>query len=268
MDSKPQFERIDTALRTLGREIEELRAVLETGDAPAVGVRRTEEILPAIAFLSLPPALQEDRLLKAVLRCAMHVTAAGGAGISLYDPNRELLIFTAADGEGAEGVVGQTVPIEGSVTGMAFVTGEIQSSAPLYKETSEQTGVDYRSVMVAPLIVDEDAIGTLGVVNKIGEEMFSNEDIEAFRYFAELAAIVVQQRRREENLRRWIKESSSEERTGEESDFGPPLSDSERRVMETAVDVARTLSQRPEFVDPLTQMLRSLATMGAPQPNA
>src|SRR5664280_3776248 len=84
-----------------------------------------------VAYLALTPALDEDALLQTLLKCAMHVVGAGGAGLTLVDPRKQKLVFRAAIGDGAEGIIGQEVPLKGSRHGLAFATGEVQSDTCL-----------------------------------------------------------------------------------------------------------------------------------------
>ena len=115
----------------------------------------------------------QNELLTSVLNCAMHTVDAEGAGLTLYDEEKGKLIFKAAVGIGSENIIGAEVPIEGSVHGMAFRSGQIQSQTPEFKDIEEKTDAVYKSVMVAPLIDDEDNIGTISVVNKQGQDYFN-----------------------------------------------------------------------------------------------
>lgn len=142
----------------------------------------------------------KDKLLDMILRCAMYVVQAGGAGLTIFDKNVNKLVFRAAVGDGAEGVIGYEVPLEGSQHGLAFATGEIQSSTPMHSGIEKKSNVDFKNVLVAPLIVGEDAIGTISAVNKQKDNHFTPEDMAAYQLFSELAAQVVQQRLREETV--------------------------------------------------------------------
>jgi hypothetical protein len=49
------------------------------------------------AFLALGPTLEEDALLHTILKCAMHATGAGGAGLTLLDAKTRKLVFRAGN---------------------------------------------------------------------------------------------------------------------------------------------------------------------------
>jgi GAF domain-containing protein len=155
-------------------------------------------------YLALAPALGDDALLHNVLRCVMHVVGAGGAGLTLFDPRKQRLVFRAALGDGAEGIVGQEVPLKGSQHGLAFATGEVQAATPIYHKIESAARARFRNVLVAPMMVAGEGVGTLSAVNKKGADHFSREDMGAIRLFADLAAVVVRQRHREQLLRKDI----------------------------------------------------------------
>jgi GAF domain-containing protein len=157
-----------------------------------------------VAYLALTPALDEDALLQTLLKCAMHVVGAGGAGLTLLDPRKRKLVFRAAIGDGAEGIIGQEVPLKGSRHGLAFATGEVQNDTPLYTGIEKATRAHFRNVLVAPLQVAGEGVGTISAVNKEGGGHFDTKDMAAYKLFADLAAVVVRQRCREQVLRRGL----------------------------------------------------------------
>jgi len=155
-------------------------------------------------YLAIGPKIEEDQLLNMILGCAMYSVNAGGAGMTIYDSKKEKLIFRAAVGDGAEGILGYEIPLEGSQHGLAFATGDIQSSTPLHNTIEEKAKAKFKNVLVAPLFVDNEGVGTMSAVNKLDGNHFSPEDMEAYKLFSDLAALVVRQRLREEVLKNLI----------------------------------------------------------------
>jgi GAF domain-containing protein len=188
------------------------------------------------AFLAVEPALEEDALLPVLLRCAMHVTDAGGAGLTLFDADRRRLVFRAAVGDGSENILGYEVPLEGSIHGLAFATGEIQAATPLHTQVATTVGVAFRSVLVAPLIVNGEPIGTMSAVNKRSAEQFTSRDMEAYKWFSDLAAIVVRQHLRHRVLLRAIEGGRAD---APEGLSGLVLLDQDRRLLQIVSQIAR-----------------------------
>ena len=124
------------------------------------------------AYLALTPALDEDALLHTLLECARHVVGAGGAGLTLLDAQKKRLVFRAAVGDGARGILGQEVPLKGSRHGLAFATGEVQNNTPSYAGIEKQAQAKFRNVLVAPLLVSGETVGTIQRRQQTGRRPF------------------------------------------------------------------------------------------------
>ena len=201
-----RLKRVERHLGLLAAEIArlrhqaaELRPKTKIANTPPNSAKET-----LVAYLALTPALDEDALLQTLLKCAMQVVGAGGAGLTLLDPRKRKLVFRAAIGDGAEGIIGQEVPLKGSRHGLAFATGEVQADTPLHASVEKAARARFRNVLVAPLQIAGESVGTISAVNKQEAGHFSAEDMAAYKLFADLAAVVVRQRCREQVLRRGL----------------------------------------------------------------
>ncbi len=201
MNPTYKFTDLERQLRALTRSFASFRRQFITSGS-ARGTAGSRETHHRVAgYLALSPALGDDALLQNVLRCVMHVVQAGGAGLTLLDPRRKRLVFRAALGDGAEGIIGQEVPLKGSQHGLAFATGEVQAATPIYRNIEKAARAKFHNVLVAPMLVAGEGVGTLSAVNKVGGDHFAAEDLAAIKLFADLAAVVVRQRCREQILR-------------------------------------------------------------------
>ncbi|MBU2490042.1 MAG: hypothetical protein KKA60_11690, partial [Proteobacteria bacterium] len=136
MSVSQRLQRLEEISSRLAQEISALKREAAEAD-PTPGREPEGSAGPASAlalYLSLGQGYEKDALLRMILECAMHTVHAGGAGLTLLDPKKDRLVFQAAVGDGAEGIIGYEVPLEGSRHGLAFATGEIQSSTPIHKE--------------------------------------------------------------------------------------------------------------------------------------
>jgi GAF domain-containing protein len=206
MNATRPLRKVERQLEILAAEIARLRKQsAEAGPAAKSHRIQADHGRDAVlAYLALTPAVDEDALLQMLLRCAMGVVGAGGAGLTLLDAKRNRLIFRAAVGDGAQGIIGQEVPLKGSRHGLAFATGEVQSATPLFGKVEKKAQTHFRNVLVAPMHVAGEGVGTISAVNKQGADHFSPEDMAAYKLFADLAAVVVRQRSREQILRRGL----------------------------------------------------------------
>ncbi|HZL44993.1 MAG TPA: GAF domain-containing protein [Opitutaceae bacterium] len=207
-----------------------------------------------VAYLALTPALDEDALLQTLLKCAMHVVGAGGAGLTLVDPRKQKLVFRAAIGDGAEGIIGQEVPLKGSRHGLAFATGEVQSDTPLDAGVEKAARARFRNVLVAPLQIEGESVGTISAVNKQGADHFSAEDMAAYKLFADLGAVVVRQRCREQVLRRG---SADSRRPSVVLPLALPPED--RQLLELFDSVTRVKHDHPEWLPLVKQFVEGVA---------
>lgn len=225
MNLEQQLNELRNQLTTCSKTLDSLQKQITSGEETD---SRGADLSAISGYLALGADIQDDELLKKLMKSAMYVVGAGGAGITLLDARSEKLVFRAAIGDGAEGVVGYEVPLQGSQHGLAFATGEVQSSTPLNTDIEAKAKAKFRNVLVAPLLVDNDPIGTISAVNKQNGEHFTPADIDAYRHFADIAALIVRQRMRESNLNEMLQGSAST------SPDLPPLeaTDQDRQVMQ------------------------------------
>jgi transcriptional regulator with GAF, ATPase, and Fis domain len=259
-----RIEEVGKTIERLASEIEELKLLAsETSPAerqpvPNGGNAADNQLGIVLSYLALSPGVEEDELLNTLLTCAMTVVRAEGAAVTLYDEEKNALIFRAAVGIASERLIGCEVPLGHSQHGIAFRMRQVISSTPMYKVIDEITGADYRNVLAAPLIIDGEPIGTLGAVNKMGEDHFTPQDIEHYSNFADLAAHVIQQRLRENSLKRMVE--------GEPGKVPPELSTlnilkNEAGLLELTRNIVAIGRKSPEllslckqFIDVLTNM--------------
>ena len=255
MNTSDQLERVAAQLRALAAEISRLRNDESSDFVAGMGrnVSTRETGVALAAYLALSPALGEDAMLQTLLKCAMHVVRAGGAGLTLLDPGTKRLVFRAAIGDGAEGIVGQEVPLKGSQHGLAFATGEVQSSTPLYTEIEASAKTRFRNVLVAPLQVDGEGVGTISAVNKQDADQFTFEDMAAYKLFADLAAVVIRQRCREQVLRQGLTDGG---RSGD--DLPVDFAVEDLQLLELFDAMALLKRTRPEMVAVVRQFIDGL----------
>lgn len=196
MDATSRLEDIGKQLRTSVAQLEALRSDLDHCETESDQGAATAWS-SALAYLVVAPGLEVAAILETVLRCVMHVTKASGAGLTMFDSNKQKLVFRYLIGEGAEELLGYEVPLEGSQHGLAYASGDIQVGAPMDRQTDALANAKFEQVLVAPLLAEGQSIGTISAVTKARTAPFTSEDIEALGRFAELAAIVVRQQVRQ-----------------------------------------------------------------------
>jgi GAF domain-containing protein len=135
--------------------------------------------------------------------------------------------------------VGQRVPIGEGITGLAARTHEVQIGAPLYDgvrqaERGEAPAGDPRSVIAAPMLVDDVLVGVITAVSFDPALRFRQEHATLYARAAAVAAVVVDQHRRLEALEAGA--AAQEDREG-----------LEERVIEGVRRLVRRREQLPEL---------------------
>ena len=249
MDIQTQLQQLQQRLGEITDEVAQLAvSVIE----PEGQEDKVDNIATLAGYLALSPEPGSNELLNSVLACAMEVVGAKGAGLTLLDPDTNALVFRAAIGDGAEGIIGYQVPLQGSQHGLAFATGEVQASSPLNSDIEASANAVFRNVLVAPLMVDDDPVGTISAVNKEGADHFTAEDMQAYRRFADLAAVVVRQNQRENAF------SASLEGSSKSGSADYTLAESDRQLLQLVRQLAAINRQRPDQLEMCAQLITLL----------
>ncbi len=265
MDIFQAIEGVSRAIEALSNEVKELKlmaseALLAGPYSGLAGCPEPDDQLKIVAgYLALSPGMEQDELLNTLLTCAQQVVRAEGAGLTLYDDKKDVLVFRAATGVGADKIIGWEVPLTNSQHGIAFRMRQIVSSTPLNRAIDQATGETYRNVLIAPLLINDEAIGTVSAVNKINEEHFTPQDIEDYSGFAELAAHIIRQRLREYNLNQII-EGDAAEVPRELAGVKRLTSDAD--LLEIIKNVVTMGRRSPEMLPLCRQLIGALANMG------
>ena len=255
---KKQADSLLSEIEQLHKDYKSSDRTGASGSEPAEDLRTT--LMSILSYIALAPQIEEDELLNTILRCAMHTVNAGGAGLTLLDRKKNTLIFRAAIGDGAEGIIGYEVPVEGSQHGLAFATGEVQSSTPIHSEIEDAAKAKFRNVLVAPLLVDGERVGTMSAVNKQDGDHFTIKDMEAYKLFSDLAAQVVRQRLREEILKKTL---NGEYEEAPDKLKGLRFGRSDLTLMSIARDIGKLAREREDllpFYKQLTGLLLDIST--------
>lgn len=254
MTTQSRLKKVESHLARLLKEVAGLRREIA---APARKSSNQPHPLDAdrlAAYLALSPAMAGDEILRHLLQCAMRVAGGGGAGLTLWEPRKRRLVFRAAVGDGADGMIGQEVPLKGSRHGLAFATGEVQSATPLYSKVEKKARARFRNVLVAPLLAQGEAVGTISVVNKQDADHFTPQDMAAIKLFADLAALVVRQRVREQILRSGLL-------TGKAPDLAATFTTEDQELLALFETLTRLKNTRPSWLPLLRQFAKGLENL-------
>ncbi len=151
----------------------------------------------------LNSTLNIRELLERIIYAATELTNTEAASILLVDPRTGELRFEAAIEPGGkkgelESIV---VPMEGSIAGWIVTHGEpvliddVSNEPRFYKNVDESTDFSTRNLLGVPLRAHDKVIGALEAVNKIGDEPFTEDDVNTLTTLAAQAAVAIENAR-------------------------------------------------------------------------
>jgi signal transduction histidine kinase len=138
-------------------------------------IRHKVRVLNRLAEVSLVlnSTLELEPLLEYLMDAATEIADAEGASVLLWDPKTRELRFAATPSEQSDlNLVGQSVPLEGSIAGTVMLKNHIVQVDNVEETTDHYTKVDEnakfhtRSVLGVPMTSRDRVIGVLEVVNK------------------------------------------------------------------------------------------------------
>jgi GAF domain-containing protein len=149
----------------------------------------------------LVPA-HDDQLLVAVTIAAVTALEAQATSIALHDPTTDRLVFRAASGPAAGGIVGMAIEPGVGIAGYVFTTGQplaladVAADPRFERSVAEATGHVPSTLLAVPL---SDETGTLGVLEALDRHggTFTLRDLDVATSIAGVATLAVRRGRQQ-----------------------------------------------------------------------
>jgi signal transduction histidine kinase len=173
--------------------LEEKVGILERRIATLERILKISQILTS--------TLQLEPLLQTIIQAATELTDTQAGSIMLVDKSTGELRFEAASGSKREEVKRVTVPLEGSIAGWIVREGkplmisDVRQDPRFYTRVDETTDFETRSILGVPLQVKGEVIGALEALNKTGDGIFTQADVQTLSTLAAHAAIAIENAR-------------------------------------------------------------------------
>jgi GAF domain-containing protein len=141
----------------------------------------------------------DDALLKSIVSAAARIFGAGAAAILLVDEGQGCLVFRVEVGNKEADLVGTRIPLDKGIAGYVAMTGQaiavsnVQQDKRFNLDFAKTTGYIPKSILAAPLLLDDHVIGVLEVLDKIESASFGMVDMELMGLFAHQAALAIRQ---------------------------------------------------------------------------
>lgn len=171
-------------------------------------LRRKNEKLKRLveSSVTLNASLDLNEVLERILNLAVEILDCEAASILLYREPPPHLFFAAATNP-SETLFDVEVPIEGSLAGAIFRSGEplilndVQTNGRHFRLPSQKAGIEVCSLLGVPMWIRERKIGVLEALNKRGPA-FDEEDAVFLSVIANHAAVAIENARLYQALRR------------------------------------------------------------------
>lgn len=146
-----------------------------------------------------------EELIPLVISKCREILNAGGVSLLLLDEERDELYFpyvSEDNPEVARRLSGLRIPAGSGLAGAALRSGQAekvddpQSDPRWYSGVDRKTGVTTRSLLVAPLLTNDERLGVIEAVNPRGQEFFSDADLALLEKLALSIGVAVQNARR------------------------------------------------------------------------
>lgn len=124
-----------------------------------------------------------DDLLREILISSMLLVEGEASSIFLINDDKTQLKIYDAVGPKSETIINTLVPLETSIAGKSFLTREIvivddvTQSQDFYQGVDNQSGLETKSLIAVPLVIDEHCLGVFEVMNKKSGETFNGQDV-------------------------------------------------------------------------------------------
>jgi HD-GYP domain-containing protein (c-di-GMP phosphodiesterase class II) len=167
-------------------------------------IRRLEALREASGVIN--STLDLKALLKLLMELAAKTLRAGASSILMVDEQSGDLVFEVATGEKSDQVREIRVPKGQGIAGAVAESGKpelIPDAAKdprFFKKADEKTSFVTHNMIAVPLIARGKTIGVMEVLNRLGGQTFSQDDLDLLQALAHQSAIALQNAQLYQNL--------------------------------------------------------------------
>ncbi len=171
--------------------------------------RRVQELDLLVAIEhAMGSAATTEELLDIVVKRCTSLLSAGAASVAVVDARSSGIVFKAAEGEGAAGVMDVVLPPERGLIGVAIAdrkavkVPDARADPRHDKKLADAIGFIPGPLLAVPILVDGRAVGALEVMRDQGEDPFTADDERILTLLAGRVGDAMAAARRRERSRR------------------------------------------------------------------
>ncbi len=151
-------------------------------------------------------SLKLDKVLNSVMNVANKLLHAEASSILLLREDTNRLYFDTATGQKSEQIKTFTLRLGEGIAGWVAKEGEpvnvpdVNKDERFKRDISEKIDFPTRNIVCVPLKLHDKIIGSVEVINKIGKDHFTDEDLELLMMIANQSAIAIDNAKMHEEL--------------------------------------------------------------------
>lgn len=174
------------------------------------------ELLAAASALLGEAERDQSEFLGSVVATARALFGAAAATVFLLDSESGELVFEAVSGEGERDMIGRRFPASRGIAGWVLsaheplVADDLSANTVFARDLAETTGYIPRSLMAAPLLHHEEAIGVMELLDPAPAAVGPLAAGDLLALFAGQAAIALGVIRRNRSARRMLAQQNGE----------------------------------------------------------
>ncbi len=168
---------------------------LKTVDSLKRKVKEMETLNEIVRAIN--SSLKPKEILKIIMEKTADFIKAEGWSILLLDSEKQELVFEAAAGEAGQKLIGIRLKIDQGVAGWvarngkSLIVEDVSKDQRFYDGVDKKTKFTTKSILCVPMKSRDEIIGVVEVVNKIGGEPFTNDDLEIFENLVQHVTIAL-----------------------------------------------------------------------------
>jgi len=179
--------RIDFFRRVVKKAVQKRKEIITNLKTVASLKQKIQELQTLNEVVqAINSSLKPREILRIIMEKTADLIKAEGWSVLLLDNNKRDLVFVAAVGEAGKKLMGMRLKVGQGVAGWVARYGQSLIVPDVTKDPRFYSGIDKkvkfitRSVLCVPMKSRNEIIGVVEVVNKIGGEPFTQDDLEIF----------------------------------------------------------------------------------------
>lgn len=155
--------------------------------------------------------------MRELLLILMNVIKSEAGSILEVDHKNQTLFFRAVVGQSSDTITQFTVPLGQGIAGYVaeslqpLVVSDMRENRIHLKAIERAVGFETRNLVAMPLVLRGKVYGVLELLNRVGEENYSQQDVEVLSYLCEAASRALEIRM----MIAWTKKQSEKKAAGE-----------------------------------------------------